>query len=260
MPGRYRFSGEVTAQQKAFYEENGFVIYEGFLSAEDVAQISVEANTYQEMIRDGEIPAERIDKAIPVARDENGQIAYYHRLNYFTKQSATAAKLAGSSAMHAVRTGLGSDQHRLLEDSLNGVVWQLKTGESRSGYSRIRWHGDFPPGHELSPAFTAGIYLNDSNRFNGCLAVIPGSHRNPVGPVAPEPFYVEVKAGDLVCHHEWIYHGSEAMPRRDDRRATLYFYYCAGRGAVGKDSDSARYEHISAADSLFVSAASEEIS
>lgn len=260
MPGRYRFSGEVTAEERAFYEENGFVIYEGFLDAEEVARITAEADAYQEAIRNGNIPAQRIDKAIPVARDENGHIAYYHRLNYFTKQSATAAKLSDSSAMNTVRIGLGSDQHRLLENSLNGVVWQLKTGESRSGYSRIRWHGDFPPGHELSPAFTAGIYLNDSNRFNGCLAVIPGSHRNPVGPVAPEPFYVEVKAGDLVCHHEWIYHGSEAMPRRDDRRATLYFYYCAGRGVAGEDSDSARYEHISAADSLFVSAAPEETS
>ncbi|MFI1221661.1 MULTISPECIES: phytanoyl-CoA dioxygenase family protein [unclassified Streptomyces] len=260
MPGRYHFSGEVTAKEKAFYEENGFVVYEGFLSPDEVARITAEADAYQEMIRDGKIPAERIDKAIPVARDESGRIAYYHRLNYFTEQSATAAGLAGSSAMDAVRTGLGSDRHQLLENSLNGVVWQLKTGESRSGYSRIRWHGDFPPGHELSPAFTAGVYLNDSNRFNGCLAVIPGSHRNPVGPVAPEPFYIEVGAGDLVCHHEWIYHGSEAMPRRDDRRATLYFYYCAGRGAVADNAGSSRYEHISAADSLFVSAASEETS
>ncbi|MFF2009555.1 phytanoyl-CoA dioxygenase family protein [Streptomyces sp. NPDC058195] len=260
MPGRYRFSGEVTAQEKAFYEENGFVIYEGFLSSEEVARITAEAEAYQEMIRGGKIPAERIDKAIPVARDEKGEIAYYHRLNYFTKHSQTSAELVDSRAMDAIRVGLGSAHHRLLQNSLNGVVWQLKTGESRSGYSRIRWHGDFPPGHELSPAFTAGIYLNDSNRFNGCLAVIPGSHRDPVGPVAPEPFYVEVKAGDLVCHDEWIYHGSEAMPRRDDRRATLYFYYCAGRGAVDENADSSRYEHISAADSLFVSAASEETS
>ncbi|MFJ9697470.1 phytanoyl-CoA dioxygenase family protein [Kitasatospora sp. NPDC101183] len=257
MIGRYRFSGSVRAEESAFFEENGFVIYEGFIDPDEVARITADADRYQDLLRNGEIPEAMVDKAIPGARDARGRIAYQHRLNYFTKQSETAARIAESPAMEAIRTGIGGVGHRILQNSLNGVVWQLKSGGSRSGYSRIRWHADFPLGHALSPAFTAGIYLDDSNRFNGCLAVIPGSHRKPVGPVTKEPFYVEVRAGDLVCHHEWIYHGSEAMPRQDDRRATLYFYHCAGLES-DEPSDAAEYEQIAAAGTLFVSAETEE--
>lgn len=258
MPGRYQFSGVVTPKEKAFYEENGFLIYENFLRADEVDEINADADAYQEKLRGGDVPAESVDRAIPAALDESGKVAYHHRLNYFTQHSPKSASVADSSAMNAIRIGLGGDGHQLLRNSLNGVVWQLKAGAQRSGYSRIRWHIDFRPGHELSPAFTAGIYLNDSNRFNGCLAVIPGSHRDPAGAVTPEPFYVEVRAGDLVCHHEWIYHGSEAMPRKDDRRATLYHYYCAGLSNTQQEgAEASRYEHIGAA-SLFVGAEAEE--
>ncbi|MCX4692772.1 phytanoyl-CoA dioxygenase family protein [Streptomyces sp. NBC_01408] len=255
--GRYRFTGSVRPEEKAFYEEYGFLVYENFVPESEVARLTAEATAYQEAIKAGKVPAEHIDNVAPKTRDGNGEITIHHRLNYFTQHSETAAGYAASAHMQAIRTGLGGEDYWLLEDTMNGAVWQLKSGETKSGYSRIRWHGDFPPGHPLSPAFTAGLYLDDSNRFNGCLAVIPGSHRHAMGTVQPEPFYVEAKAGDLICHHEWIYHGSEAMPRPTDRRATLYFYYCSGTHP-GNGQGYAKKEDLPAVRSLFVSASPEE--
>lgn len=248
---RFRFGGEVTPQERAFYHEHGFVVYERFVDSAEVATIRREADAYQELIRAGRVPAEHVDQVAPTTRDDDGHLRYHHRLNYFTRYSPFAAELAADARFEAIRRGIGGDEYWLLDDTMNGAVWQLKSGEARSGYSRIRWHLDFPVDHPLSPAFTAGLYLDDSTRFNGCLAVVPGSHRHPVGLVPPPPLYVEVDAGDLICHHERIYHGSEAMPQPTDRRATLYFYYCAGeRPEPGRPF--ARQAELASIRSIFV--------
>ncbi|WP_406730187.1 phytanoyl-CoA dioxygenase family protein [Streptomyces sp. NBC_01794] len=253
---RFRFGGAVTPRERAFYDEHGFIVYEGFLGTDEVAQISAEADAYQDRIRRGEISSAHIDQVAPKTLGVDGNIKYRHRLNYFTQHSLAAGALAASDRVQAIRTGIGGDEFWLLSDTMNGAVWQLKSGEAKSGYTRIRWHLDFPVNHPLSPAFTAGFYLDDSTRDNGCLAVIPGSHRFPVGPVQPEPLYVEVRAGDLICHHERIYHGSEAMTRSTDRRATLYFYYCAGTHP-GADQPFAKLDDMESIQSIFVGAPAE---
>lgn len=254
---KFSFQGAVSPAEQAFYHEHGFIVYEGFLAADEVAQIKADADAYQEAIRSGEVDEKHIDTVAPKTKDADGTVRYHHRLNYFTKHSAFAAELARGERMEAIRLGIGGDEFWLLDDSMNGAVWQLKSGEARSGYSRIRWHLDFPVAHPLSPAFTAGLYLDDSTRSNGCLAVVPGSHRRPVGLVPPEPLYVEVRAGDLICHHERIYHSSDTMPRPSDRRATLYLYYCAGQ-RPDPYQPFAKWDDMASIQSIFVGATSEE--
>lgn len=249
----FTFSGEIEPAERAFYDEYGFVVYTGFISRAEVDRIQADAEAYQELIRAGEVPSHHIDTVAPTTRGADGDVRYHHRLNYFTRYSPAASQLATSPRMDAVRRGIGGANFWLLDDTMNGTVWQLKSGESKSGYSRIRWHLDFPVEHPLSPAFTAGVYLDDSDRTNGCLAVVPGSHRRPVGLVPPEALYVEVKAGDLICHHERIYHGSDAMPRPSDRRATVYFYFCGGDRPV-PDLPFAKAGDMASIQSIFVGA------
>jgi phytanoyl-CoA hydroxylase len=231
---RFRFQGSVQPRERAFYEEHGFVVYEQFLSAVEIDRLAVDADRYQADVRAGRVPPGHVDTVAPVTLDVDRSVREHHRLNYFTLHSDFARELAVGPRLDAIRQGIGGEDYWLLDNAMNGVVWQRKSGEARSAYSRIRWHLDFPVGHALSPAFTAGLYLDDSTRANGCLAVVPGSHRFPVGLVPPEPLFVEVSAGDLVCHHERIYHGSDKVERRAAARATLYLYYCAGaRPATG---------------------------
>jgi ectoine hydroxylase-related dioxygenase (phytanoyl-CoA dioxygenase family) len=117
----------------------------------------------------------------------------------------------------------------MLEDTMHGVIWQMKRGGKRSAYSRIRWHIDFRDDHPLAPVMSAGIYLDRSTVDNGCLAVVPGSHRFPPGPaIPPIPYYIEAEPGDVVCHAHDVYHGSGPALADSDRRATLYIYFCGG--------------------------------
>lgn len=246
-------SGHVNDEEMAFYHENGFVVYRGLFTAAEVDILRADADVYQRMANAGEVPDEHLDKVAPVTRDNLGQPMIRHRLNYFTRYAPHARSVLVDQRVLTLSRELGGPGHWLLEDTMNGVIYQLKTG-GRSAYSAIRWHFDFPVGHMLSPALTVGVYLDRSTRSNGCLAVIPKSHRNPVGVVPPEPYYVEVEPGDVVCHHERIFHGSGPAQSMTDQRATIYMYFCGGE-YPGPNLPYARDEDLRTIRQLFVGGA-----
>lgn len=224
----FELTGEVTVEQRAFFAEFGFIVYRNVLSHSEVATMRQEAEAYQAEACAGNVPEGHLDSTTPVTYDDSGQMLFRHRLLYFTQHCPTSSKIVRDRRFDAIACGIGSHQHWLLEDTMGGVVWQMKSGRRSSAYSAIKWHVDFPTGHQLSPAFTAGIYLDESTRSNGCLALIPKSHTSYPGSAPPEPLFVEVNSGDVVCHHERILHGSGPVQREDGRRATLYLYFCCG--------------------------------
>lgn len=113
------------------------------------------------------------------------------------------------------------------------------------GYgSPVEWHQDFAffP-HTNDDLAACGIALDDSDAANGCLLVIPGSHRGRVvdhhqhdvfvGAIpgdSPElavpPVAVEVRAGSMSLHHARLLHAS--APTASDRiRRVLFLQYAA---------------------------------
>lgn len=101
----------------------------------------------------------------------------------------------------------------------------------------VSWHQDasYWP---LSPARTVTVWLaiDDADRANGCMQVVPGTHRlghmefdmsgvdeNSVLPQKikgienyGDPVCFELKAGEISLHADMLVHGSE--PNRSDRR------------------------------------------
>jgi ectoine hydroxylase len=93
---------------------------------------------------------------------------------------------------------------------------------------------------------TAVLFLDDADRTNGCLEVLPGSHRQGVragraipgfGRFEMEPAAVEdssletleVPAGSIVFFGSLLVHRSTPNRSGRDRRALLYSYQPAGR-------------------------------
>jgi hypothetical protein len=102
------------------------------------------------------------------------------------------------------------------------------------------WHQDGEPWRERlagAPATTLWVALDPATSANGCLRVVPGSHRLPLHPLQPgrEPSIfgveldpalvdeaaavdVELAVGDVSVHHPNLVHGSgpnrSAVPRR----------------------------------------------
>jgi hypothetical protein len=110
-------------------------------------------------------------------------------------------------------------------------------------------HQDYPywvdSVDDLERIMTTMLLLDDSDLANGCLKVVPGSHRWGVQPgkdvrgfgkfeIDPERFDtsllvpVELAAGDLVMFGPLLVHCSEPNRSDADRRALLYTYQPKG--------------------------------
>jgi phytanoyl-CoA hydroxylase len=137
-----------------------------------------------------------------------------------------------------IRGLLGEAEVSLFTDKLN-----LK--RPREG-SRFRWHQDSPywahfhPDVERLP--NAMIGVDDANEVNGCLRVIPGSHRcgmlpglegeGQLGPLFTDPAFfdeslqvpVVLSAGSLLFFSPSIVHGSQPNDSTERRRALIFTY------------------------------------
>jgi ectoine hydroxylase-related dioxygenase (phytanoyl-CoA dioxygenase family) len=108
----------------------------------------------------------------------------------------------------------------------------------------VAWHQDYSYWTRTQPLahLTCWIGLDDSNRENGCLQYIPGSHRWPDLPITglagdmaaidavlnheqrrefERPVAVELKKGEAAFHHPRLVHGSFANLSDRSRRATV---------------------------------------
>src|SRR5579871_3160719 len=130
----------------------------------------------------------------------------------------------------------------------NIVAWGLQYFCKLPGDGKpVSWHQDasYWP---LTPAHTVTLWLaiDDSDRENGCMQVIPGTHtlghlefdmsgaeENSVLPQKikgvenyGEPVCFELKAGEISLHADMLIHGSEAN-RSNRRRCGLTVRYAA---------------------------------
>jgi len=125
---------------------------------------------------------------------------------------------------------------------------KLNMKRARKG-GPIVLHQDFPYWSDISPVAaqiaTAMVFLDDSTIENGCLEVVPGSHREGeqrrrsvegFGKMEMDPSHydlsrlvrLEVEAGSVAFFGPFLVHRSLPNRSGEDRRALLYSYQPAG--------------------------------
>ncbi len=223
----FPFQGEVSPGQLQFYDTYGFIIFKGMLSAQEQAIILEDAQILEQRTLAGNIPASDIDDITPRGMLPDGK-PFVHRLPYFTRYSPRSRELIEKKQFLRLGKGLLGEQVWMLEDTMHGAIFQQKLVAAKSAYSHIHWHIDFPATHILAPVVSIGIYLDASTIANGCLLLIPASHRFPPGRFQAPAEPVEVEPGDVVCHADRIYHASTRPTEVGAIRRTLYLYMCAG--------------------------------
>jgi ectoine hydroxylase-related dioxygenase (phytanoyl-CoA dioxygenase family) len=219
-------------KQIAFYREQGYLGVEGVLSAEEVAQLR-------------RVTDEFVERSRQVAQhDEVFDLEPGH-----TPQRPKLRRIKNPAAHHPVydqalrHRGILDMVAQLVGPSIryNGQKLNLKSAEFGSP---VEWHQDwaFYP-HTNDDLLAVGIAIDDMTLENGCLLVIPGSHRGPIldhhqngrfaGAVTQADFDdgaavpVQVRAGGISIHHARLLHGS--LPNTSTRpRRLLLFQYCAG--------------------------------
>ncbi|MSP14106.1 MAG: phytanoyl-CoA dioxygenase family protein [Chloroflexi bacterium] len=238
----------LTTEQKAFFEERGYLPYKRVLSDEELEvlrQRSVDIATGKV----NHVPPRFIqhEKAfqngIPTGVDPLDTVRKMTQLCYFDDAFQAIAKKA--EILDAVEELLGSPNIKLYTDQL---------------MMKPRFHGTVTDWHQDSVAWpfflpqdhvSCWVALDDATIENGCMTVLPGSHK--WGPVAREyrnrflempelekPAPVELKAGACMFHHglNWHRTGANSTPNR--RRGLAMHYITAETKYLGLEDEESR--------------------
>ncbi|WP_299583906.1 phytanoyl-CoA dioxygenase family protein [uncultured Sunxiuqinia sp.] len=200
---------EISTEQKEFFKENGYLILEKVIENSDLQDVIDELNS-------------EIDKR---AKDlfAEGEISDLYANEPFetrlAKISAETPKLAVSiwnGILHGPAIFELISNPKLLdvaetfcgEELIASSVYRLRPKIPNYGYGEVPWHQDsgyFEPYCDDSLVMTMWIPLVDTNADNGCLFVIPGTHKGNV--VEHEMHktgkYLAVKE-ELVPKENWV--------------------------------------------------------
>ncbi|HXG24717.1 MAG TPA: phytanoyl-CoA dioxygenase family protein [Chthonomonadales bacterium] len=205
----------LTVEQKHQFEEEGYLVFENVLSEEELAALRVASDALQE-------------ERMRIGGEE--RLAVIQDVIY--KGDAFMRAARHPFLLAAVADLLGPNL-QLQHCKLN---WKPPT----IGKGEIDWHQDFPffP-HTNYDLLAAMFLLDDAIPENGCMRVIPGSHK--LGPLPHhqdgtfvgkltdlsaieerEPVDLTVKAGGLTLHHVLSVHSSYPNITDTPRRGLVY--------------------------------------
>ncbi|WP_336785672.1 phytanoyl-CoA dioxygenase family protein [Paenibacillus sp. MMO-177] len=218
----------ITQNDVEFYKENGYLLVQGLFSQQEVedmrkaidgilnraAQSKFDSNAAWQ----GDyLPPEQLKKLV---------LKGFHDVQYHDAAFMRAAIHPNMAAVLSQLIGPNVQLHHskmLVKPPENGAAFPL--------------HQDAPyfP-HASHTMLAASVHLDDADMENGCLCVIPGTHKNgmmphvgrhyldhreyPISMATPCP----AKAGDVLFFNYLTVHGSDVNRSTRNRRNVLFQY------------------------------------
>lgn len=227
------------------YQQQGYLVLRGVLDEESLIAARAEADRLMALCgADPEPYAPRIewelDHLAPAERA--GMDRVIRKLEPISDLSPFFAVMAMRPSVAGPAREIFGDDVALFEDKLN-----LKL----PGGSPYPWHQDWSccwRAHtdELTTCF---VYLDSADLDNGCLQVIPGSHRDRAiypfrgdGHFEVDPAYVDapaavpvpLAAGDMIVFDPYLLHFSDLNRSHSPRRAIIYTYHPGRLGPINE--------------------------
>ncbi len=219
----------LSAQQIAFYRENGYLVLESQIPADQLAPAQA---TLQRLVANA-VGLEESDDIYDLEDSHRPDAPRVRRIKLpHQVDPAFDALMRSEAILGPVRDVVGPAL-RLHTSKLN-----LKS----AGYgAAVEWHQDwaFYP-HTNDDILAVGVMLNDVGPENGPLLVLPGSHRGPVldhhahgrfcgaidiassGLDLDDAVALTGPAGSISLHHVRTVHGSDLNRSDQDRALLLY--------------------------------------
>lgn len=218
----------LTREQIASYEENGFLVVEDIIPQADIACAREVVNQFVERSR----TVTHHDDVYDLEPGHSAEHPRVRRLKDPCSLDPIFQKIGFSDAVLDCIADLIGPGIRYQAGKLN-----LK---SAAFGSPVEWHQDFAfyP-HTNDDLLAVGYALDDCTLENGCMLMIPGSHRWKVldhhqdgvfvgaidvekqGVDAGKAVPVPVRAGGISLHHCRMLHGSAPNTSRQPRRLFL---------------------------------------
>lgn len=221
----------LSSSQIEFYRESGYLVVNDVLNDEEVQSLRRVTDSFVEMSR---AHTEHTD----VFDLEPGHTPEAPRLRRL-KEPVRQHSVYDQIMRHAKILDIVED---LVGKGVRTNGNKLNMKSPRYG-SAIEWHQDwaFYP-HTNDDLLAVGVCMDDCLLENGCMLVIPGSHKGPIldhnqdghfagavteeVPDADRAVPMEVYAGGISLHHVRTLHAS-AMNTSDQARRLLLFQMCA---------------------------------
>jgi len=224
----------VTPEQIAFYRDQGYLIIEDLLSADELATLiagvmtTVNEMGSRKMIGEG-------NKDIQYDKDGYTDATFLQRINLWKTNEAVANVFRDP--------GVGKMLSELA--CVDGIrIWHDQTLQKLAWGDPTAWHLDTPNwSFDTREALSIWIALDDVTAENGCMYFIPESHKTAekkrnapfstkVGTlfdVYPEwhdkeSVAIKIKAGSASIHNGFTAHGAGANMTPGSRRAMVCIY------------------------------------
>jgi phytanoyl-CoA hydroxylase len=221
----------ISQERIEFYHREGYVGMENVLPDEDLAALRQVTDEFLEKSRN----YTENNTVYDLEPGHTPKTPKLRRLKNPVQQHETYDRILRHPAiLDIVEQLLGPDIYT------NGDKLNMKLPEFGSP---VEWHQDwaFYP-HTNDDMLAVGVAMDDMLQVNGCLQVLPGSHKRPIldhhfeghfaGMVTDQNFDdsdavpIEVHAGGISIHHVRALHGS--LPNLSDiPRRLLLLQYCA---------------------------------
>ena len=239
-------SSGITSSQVDFYHDHGYLVAENLLTADEIGALRQETLAI--------FRGERADIPGVVSPGEGASAAeilgQYIAIHFPHKVSPLIRDYLGHDKITDVLTQLVSPNVKCMQSMLF-VKAPGKPGQS--------WHQDeyFIPTRDQS-LIGAWIAVDDASVENGCLWVIPGSHKEgylrrrlpyqgdqygdkDVCDLSPytndDAIPVEVPSGSVVFFHGYLLHSSLANRTRDRFRTALVNHYMSAESQLPWNQD-----------------------
>lgn len=218
----------LSAAQKAFYAENGYLLVEDVVTGAQLKKLQDITYGLIDESRKVSESNERfdLDKGHSAAAPRLTRIKLPHKQDPYFWEILTQSKVT------KVLTDLLGDDTTLITTKLNT--------KAPGGGQAVEWHQDwaFYP-HTNDDLLAFGLMLEDVTLDDGPLMVVPGTHRGPLlshqsngvfcGAIDPDDPLFEKdkavtltgKAGSMTVHHVRTLHG--LAPNMSDRNRLILF-------------------------------------
>lgn len=232
----------LTAEQWAFYENEGYLILKNFLPAEKLSALQQriddimlgKANVdYGRMLMQLDSETGAYNDAGPQTKGHKGATLNYRKIQDLEYDPIFLELM----------------RHPVFEDACRRVYGQADVACFRAMFMNkpankgtfLPWHQDRWNNLDRDPELTVWVALDPATIENGCVQIVPRTHT--IGLINPEHgsgfltdeqaaewaprekvVYVELDAGDVVLLHNRLLHGSDKNHSSQSRRAFSVCY------------------------------------
>lgn len=221
----------LSQEQISFYQENGYLVVEDVLSADELAALQRVTDEFVERSRG----ISQHDDVFDLEANHSAERPRLRRI----KNPIAQHEIYDQTLRHP---GILDRVEQLIGPGVRRQNTKLNMKEPDHG-SAVEWHQDwaFYP-HTNDDVLAVGVCLDDMTEENGCMLMVPGSHTGElyshhengvfVGAVSAPDFEPGetakclVRAGGITIHHARTLHASTPNHSANPRRLLL-FEYCS---------------------------------